>query len=140
MSDNTHELFEDLEIETLLYVMDSLPVDVSFVDRDDVVTYFNLPKDGRIFPRTKLDLGRKVQRCHPPKSVHIVQRILDDFRAKKRKNADFWIDLGGKLVYIRYFPIYDKDGEYYGTVEVTQDVTGIRKLEGEKRLLDEESL
>lgn len=139
MSENTQELFEDLDIETLLYVMDSLPVDVSFVDKDDTVTYFNLPADGRIFPRTKLDVGRKVQRCHPPKSVHVVQRILDDFRAKKRKSADFRIDLGGKFVHIRYFPVYDGNGDYYGTVEVTQDVTEIKRLEGEKRLLDEES-
>ena len=138
MSENSLELFEDLDLETLLLVMDHLPVDISFVDKDDVVTYFNLPREGRIFPRTKLDIGRKVQRCHPPKSVHIVQKILDDFRAKKRKSADFWINYGGKFLYIRYFPVYDENGEYFGTLEVTQDVTHIRELEGEKRLLDEE--
>jgi len=138
MSENSLELFEDLDLETLLLVMDHLPVDISFVDKDDVVTYFNLPREGRIFPRTKLDIGRKVQRCHPPKSVHIVQKILDDFRAKKRKSADFWINYEGKFLYIRYFPVYDENGEYFGTLEVTQDVTHIRELEGEKRLLDEE--
>ena len=138
MSENSLELFEDLDIETLLLVMDHLPVDISFVDKDDVVTYFNLPREGRVFPRTKLDIGRKVQRCHPPKSVHIVQKILDDFKAKRRKSADFWINQGGKFLYIRYFPVYDENGEYFGTLEVTQDVTHIRELEGEKRLLDEE--
>ncbi len=138
MSESTLELFEDLDIETLLTIMDTLPVDVSFVDKDDVVTYFNLPREGRIFPRTKLDIGRKVQRCHPPKSVHIVQKILDDFKAKKRKSADFWITHNGKFLYIRYFPVYDENGEYLGTLEVTQDVTHIRELQGEKRLLDEE--
>ncbi len=139
MSDNTLELFEDLDVETLLRIMDALPVDVSFVDKDDIVTYFNLPREGRVFPRTKLDIGRKVQRCHPPKSVHIVQQILDDFRAKRRKSADFWINHDGKFLYIRYFPVYDEDGEYFGTLEVTQDVTHIRELKGEKRLLDEDS-
>ncbi len=138
MSENTLELFEDLDLEILLRIMDALPVDVSFVDKDDIVTYFNLPREGRIFPRTKLDIGRKVQRCHPPKSVHMVQKILDDFRAKRRKSADFWIELNGKFIYIRYFPVYGEDGEYLGTLEVTQDVTHIRELKGEKRLLDEE--
>jgi len=139
MNESSQDLFGDLPIETLLKIFDTLPVDISFVDKDDVVTYFNLPPRGRVFVRTKLDIGRKVQKCHPPKSVHVVQKILDDFRSKKRNSADFWIDSNGKFLYIRYFPVYDEKGEYFGTLEVTQDVTEIRQLKGEKRLLDEES-
>ncbi len=139
MNESSQELFGDLPVETLLKIFDALPVDISFVDKDDVVTYFNLPRRGRVFVRTKLDIGRKVQKCHPPKSVHIVQKILDDFKAKRRDSADFWIESNGMFLYIRYFPVYDENGEYFGTLEVTQDVTEIRKLKGEKRLLDEET-
>ncbi len=139
MNESSQELFGGLPVETLLKLFDALPVDISFVDKDDVVTYFNLPKRGRAFVRTKLDIGRKVQKCHPPKSVHVVQKILDDFKAKKRDSADFWIEGNGKFLYIRYFPVYDENGEYFGTLEVTQDVTEIRQLKGEKRLLDEEN-
>lgn len=134
MSDTGLDLFDGMDLEVLLKLFDTLPVDVSFVNADDEVTYFNLPAAGRIFPRTRLDIGRKVQRCHPPQSVDKVQRILDDFRAKKRSTADFWLELGGKFIYIRYFAVYGKDGEYQGTLEVSQDCTGIRSLQGEKKL------
>lgn len=137
MSDNSHDLFGSLDTELLLRLFDSLPVDVSFVNADDEVMYFNLPEGGRIFPRTRLDVGRKVQRCHPPQSVDRVQRILDDFRAKRRASADFWLELGLRFVYIRYFPVYDDEGEYLGTFEVSQDCTAIRGLTGQKKLLDE---
>lgn len=129
---------KELPIEAIEAIMDSLPLDVSFVDAEDTVEFFNTPKEGRIFPRTKMDLGRKVQNCHPPKSQHMVIRILNDFRDGKRDSAPFWINLGGKLVTINYFPVRDKEGKFLGTLEVTQDVTQIKKLEGEKRLLDEE--
>lgn len=136
---DTQDLFEDLDTETLLYVLDNIPMDITFVNKDDVVTYFNLPMGKQhVFPRTELDLGRKVQNCHPPKSIHIVQRILDDFRSKKRKSADFWMNFHGKLLYIRYFPVYDKNGDYFGVIEAVQDITEIKKIEGERRLLDEE--
>ncbi|HIE17097.1 MAG TPA: DUF438 domain-containing protein, partial [Dehalococcoidia bacterium] len=102
---------------------------------DDTVRYFNQSKD-RIFPRTKAIIGRKVQQCHPQKSVHVVNQILDDFRAGGRDTAQFWIDLKGKLVYIRYFAVRSKNGEYLGCLEVTQDITDLKKIEGEKRLLD----
>lgn len=138
MDESTLELFEDLDKNTLLTILDNLPFDVSFVDKNDTVVYFNLPKEGRTFARTKLDIGRKVQRCHPPKSLHLVQRILDDFKAKRRKVADFWIHFQNKFLYISYFPVYDKNGEYFGTLEVMQDVNNIKQLEGEKRLLSEE--
>ncbi len=128
---------KELSIETIEAIMDSLPVDVSFVDAEDRVKFFNTPKKGRIFPRTKLDLNRQVQKCHPPKSLYLVQKILDDFRAGKRENAPFWIQLNGRMIYINYFPVRDENGNYLGTLEVTQDITDIQKLQGEKRLLDE---
>jgi DUF438 domain-containing protein len=137
MSDTSLDLFEGIEPELLFKLFDTLPLDVSFVNADDEVTYFNLPPAGRIFPRTRLDIGRKVQRCHPPQSVGRVQRILDDFRARTRANADFWLELGGRFLYIRYFPVYDAAGGYLGTFEVSQDCTAIRALKGERKLLDE---
>ncbi len=119
------------ELEALL---DTLPVDVTFVDKEDTVRYFSQSK-GRIFPRAKAIIGRKVQQCHPEKSVHVVNQILEDFRSGKRDAAHFWINLQGKLIYIRYFAVR-KDGEYLGCLEVTQDITDVKKIEGEKRLLD----
>jgi len=127
----------ELPIDTIEALMDKLPVDISFVDENDVVKFFNTPARGRIFPRTKMDLGRKVQNCHPPKSVHMVNKILDGFKNGTMDDAPFWLNLGGKLIYINYFPVRSKDGKYLGTLEVTQDITDIKKLEGEKRLLDE---
>jgi len=118
------------ELETLL---NSLPVDITFVDKEDTVRYFSQSKK-RIFPRAKAVIGRKVQQCHPQKSIHIVNRILDDFRNGQRDVAEFWIKLEEKLIYIRYFAVR-KNGKYLGTVEVTQDITNIKKIEGEKRLL-----
>ncbi len=120
------------EIET---IFDTLPVDVTFVDKDDTVRYFSQSKD-RIFPRAKAIIGRKVQQCHPQKSVHVVNQILDDFRAGRRDSAQFWINLKGRLIYIRYFAVRGKKGDYLGCLEVTQDITEVKKLEGEKRLLD----
>jgi DUF438 domain-containing protein len=137
MSETSLDLFDGLDVELLLRLFDTLPVDVSFVNADDEVVYFNLPTAGRIFPRTRLDVGRKVQRCHPPQSVDKVQRILDDFRAGKRTSADFWLELGDKFIFIRYFPVFDDAGAYLGTLEVSQDCTGIRALTGQKKLLNE---
>ncbi|MFH7835752.1 MAG: PAS domain-containing protein, partial [Candidatus Aenigmatarchaeota archaeon] len=81
-------------------------------------------------------IGRKVQQCHPQKSIHIVNRILDAFKNGKKDVAEFWIQKDGRMIHIRYFPVRDKNGEYLGTIEVTQDITNIKKIEGEKRLLD----
>ncbi len=116
-------------------VLNTLPVDITFVDADDTVRYFSASKE-RIFVRTPAVLGRKVQDCHPQKSVHVVERILADFKAGRRDVAEFWIHFGGRLVYIRYFPVRGSGGEYLGTVEVTQDIGPIQKLSGERRLLD----
>ena len=124
-----------LAFEELDAILNVLPVDVSFVDADDTVRYYNEPAGGRIFPRTKGVIGRKVQNCHPSKSVGKVEQILVDFRARRRDRAEFWIELGGKLIFIRYFPVRDREGVYLGCLEVTQDITDIKKIEGEKRLL-----
>lgn len=117
-------------------VLNTLPVDVSFVDADDTVRYYNEPAGGRIFPRAKGVIGRKVQDCHPPKSVEKVEQILADFRAERRERAEFWIELNGRLTFIRYFPVRDRTDAYLGCLEVTQDITEIKRIEGEKRLLD----
>jgi len=124
-----------LSKEEVEAVLDSLPVDISFVDKEDRVKYFN--KAGkRIFVRTKAVIGRKVQLCHPKKSVHIVNKILESFKTGKESVAEFWIQTKDRLIHIRYFAVRDENGKYLGTMEVTQDITDIRKIEGEKRLLD----
>jgi DUF438 domain-containing protein len=112
-----------------------LPLDISFVNEQDEVIYYSATPD-RIFPRSPGVIGRKVQNCHPPKSLGMVQTILDEFRAGRRSSADFWIQMQGKFLLIRYFAVRDEKGAYRGCLEVSQDVTGIRKLEGQKRLLD----
>nr|MBC7244490.1 DUF438 domain-containing protein [Chloroflexota bacterium] len=113
-----------------------LPVDITFVDKDDTVRYFSQTPE-RIFPRAKAIIGRKVQNCHPPASIHVVNRILDDFRQGKQDVAEFWIQMKGRFVHIRYFAVRDESGEYVGTMEVTQDITRIRELTGERRILDD---
>jgi DUF438 domain-containing protein len=118
------------------WLLTHLPVDVTYVDADDTVRFYSETPE-RIFRRTPAIIGRKVQKCHPPASVHRVQRIVDDFRAGTRDTAEFWIQMQGKFINIRYFALRDEQGQYQGTIEVTQDVTGIRALEGERRLLDE---
>ncbi len=129
--------YGELEISQLLAIMDLLPVEITFIDDKDVVRYFNRAEN-RVFPRTKAVIGRTVQNCHPPKSVHIVEKILSDFKSGKRDHADFWINMKGKFVYIRYFAVRDKNNKYIGTLEVTQDVTEIRNLQGERRIYSEE--
>ena len=120
------------EVETIL---NTLPVDITFVDKDDAVKFFN-KAEKRIFVRTKAILGRKVQLCHPQKSIHVVNRILEAFKKDEKDVAEFWIQMGGRLIHIRYFAVRDKDGKYLGAMEVTQDITDFKKIEGEKRLLD----
>lgn len=121
------------ELAALLNV---LPVDISFVGADDTVRYFNQTKD-RIFPRAVSVIGRNVRNCHPPQSVGKVVEILDSFRYGERDHADFWIDLHGRFVWIRYFAVRDPFGKYLGCLEVSQDLTEARSLTGERRLLDD---
>lgn len=123
-----------LTIAELNAILKTIPFDLTFVDRDDRVRYFTQGRE-RIFTRTRAILGRKVQLCHPPSSVHIVQKILDDFRAGRASKAPFWINLKGKFVHIEYFALRDREGEYLGTLEVSQDLTAKRALAGEQRLL-----
>ncbi len=120
--------------EELTAVLNAMPFDVTFVDREDTVRYYSEGRE-RIFERNRAVLGRKVQLCHPPASMHIVQKILDDFRAGRESRAPFWINMGGKFVHIEYFALRNEKGEYLGTLEVTQDLTGKRKLSGDQRLL-----
>jgi PAS domain S-box-containing protein len=128
-------MIKELSYEIIEAMLDTLPVEISFVDKDDTVRYFN--KEGRrIFPRTRAVIGRKVQNCHPQKSVHVVNKILDDFKNKKRDSSEFWIDLKGQKIYIRYFAVRDAKQSYLGCLEITQDITDIQKIEGEKRLLE----
>lgn len=126
-----------LRANELMAILNTLPVDITFVDGDDRVRYFSDNGD-RIFVRTKSVLGRKVQNCHPPQSLDRVEEILRSFKEGRRRSAEFWINYKGKFVYIRYIPVRDVHGRYLGTVEVTQDITNIKGLEGERRLLDEE--
>jgi len=112
-----------------------LPIDITYVDKDDVVKFFSATPD-RVFARTRTIIGRKVENCHPPDSVHIVESIVNDFKSGKKNNEDFWIKMGDKYVYIRYFAVRDENGEYVGTVEVTQDIKPIQGISGEKRIMD----
>jgi PAS domain S-box-containing protein len=124
----------NLSKEQIEAIFSTLPVEITFIDKEDLVRYFSQPKE-MIFSRTKAIIGRQVQLCHPQKSVHVVNQILEDFKNGRKDVAEFWINLGGKLVYIRYFAVRNKNGEYLGCLEVTQDITKTKKIEGEKRLL-----
>jgi len=123
-------------VEELENMLNTLPVDITFVDKNDIVKYFSQGKE-RIFARTKAVIGRTVQNCHPPASVHIIEKIVEDFKSGKKDHEDFWIKRGDKYVLIRYFAVRNKDGEYLGTLEFTQDIAPIKALEGEKRLLSD---
>jgi PAS domain S-box-containing protein len=127
-----------LTAQQIALLLTYLPVDVTYVDENDEVRFFSATKE-RIFQRSPAIIGRKVQQCHPPASVHRVQRILDDLRAGRRDVAEFWIQMSGKFVHIRYFAVRDEQGKYRGVLEVSQDVTAIRALQGERRLLAEDA-
>lgn len=117
-------------------IFNTLPVDISFVDKDGIVKYFSQAKD-RIFPRTRAVIGRKVQNCHPPASVHVVEKVVEDLRTGKKDHEDFWINMQGQYVYIRYFAVRNEKNEFLGILEVTQDIGPIREITGEKRLLSD---
>jgi DUF438 domain-containing protein len=128
----------NLTIQQLTLMFSTLPVDVTFVDASDRVAFFSEGPD-RVFARSKAIVGRKVQHCHPPKSVDTVNQILDDFRAGRQSVAEFWLEFHGRFVHVRYFAVRDAAGAYLGTLEVTQDATKIRALTGERRLLQYDS-
>jgi DUF438 domain-containing protein len=116
--------------------METLPFELTFVDAADTVAYFNRLDKEKIFPRTRSVIGRKVDKCHPEKSVHMVGQIVDGFKERTLDKAEFWIDFRGEKVLIRYFPVYSEAGEYMGVLEITQEIGWLQKLTGQKRLLD----
>ncbi len=120
--------------EELLAILNTLPVDITFVDRNDKVKYFSQGKE-RIFDRNRAILGRDVRMCHPPSSVHIVDQIVGDFKSGKADSAPFWIQMGGKFIHIEYFALRNEKGEYLGTLEMSQELTEKRKISGDQRLL-----
>ncbi|MBD3273827.1 MAG: DUF438 domain-containing protein [Candidatus Marinimicrobia bacterium] len=120
--------------EELMTILNTLPVDLTFVDKDDKVKYFSQSEE-RIFQRNRAILNRDVRHCHPPASAHIVDKILNDFKEGQETRAPFWIQLGEKFIHIEYFALRDADGEYLGTLEVSQNLTEKRALEGEQRIL-----
>ena len=125
-----------LSLRQLTSILNTLPMDITFVDADGKVGFFS-EGDDRVFARNRAIIGRRVEDCHPPKSVHIVEQVVDDLKSGRRDVAEFWIQMGDRFVHIRYFAMRGDSGEYLGTLEVTQDIAPLRALEGERRLLAE---
>ena len=123
-------------IEELTCMLNTLPMDITFVNKDDEVKYFSEGKE-RAFPRTRSIIGRNVSNCHPPSSVHIVEKIVEDFKQGLKDQEDFWIKMGNKYILIRYYAVRNEKGEYLGVLEVTQDINPIQEISGEKRLVSE---
>jgi uncharacterized protein len=122
------------DVDELASLFTTLPIDLTFVDKDDKVKFFSHGPE-RIFARNRAILGRDVRMCHPPGSVHIVDQIINDFKSGKESSAAFWITFHERFIYIEYYAMRGAEGEYLGTVEFTQDLTRLRSLEGEQRLL-----
>ena len=132
-SDNMHFKIGHLTMEELEGIMNHLPIDMTFIDKDDTVKYFNQAPD-RVFVRSASVIGRTVQNCHPPRSVGTVESMLEDFKSGKSESESFWIQMGEKFIHISYYAIFNDTNEYIGTLEVSHDVKQYRDLEGEKRL------
>jgi PAS domain S-box-containing protein len=128
-------LINKLSTEVLGAILDALPVEVTFIDAEDTLAYFNKENEKKYFARPRAAIGRKVQRCHPQKSIQTVNKLLDDLRNGKKDFAESWIDVKGRKIHIRYFAVRDSYGKYLGTMEVVQDITDIRKIEGENRII-----
>lgn len=124
----------NFSVEELLAILNHLPIDITFVDKDDKVKYFSQGKE-RIFQRNRAILNRDVRLCHPPASAHIVDKIIDDFKSGKEDTAPFWINMGGKMIHIEYYALRNERGEYLGTLEVSHNIQRYRDLEGEQRIL-----
>jgi len=135
IDDKTHYDEGYLTPEQVNSIFRILPVDITYVNENDQVVFYNRGED-RVFPRSAGIIGREVRFCHPPKSVDQVIKILEEFKAGRQDLAEFWINFKGQFIHIQYFPVRDSDGTYRGVIEMSQDVTHIRSLEGEKRLLD----
>ncbi len=124
-----------LNFDELSALLNALPLDISFVNADDKLAYFSSPAK-RIFPRSAAAIGRDVRNCHPPKSVHIVEKILEAFKSGQQSEASFWLTIEGQMIYIKYIALRNSSGQYLGTLEIVQEVNGIRALKGERRLLE----
>lgn len=122
--------------EEINAMLNTLPLDITFVDKNGAVKYFTQGKE-RIFARPKTIIGRLVQNCHPPASVHVVEKIVEDLMSGVKDHEDFWIRMGDKYALIRYYAVRNEKGEYLGTMEVTQDIRPIQEITGEKRLMSE---
>lgn len=122
------------ELEELICMLNTLPMDITYVNKDDVVKYFSEGKE-RAFPRTRAIIGRNVSNCHPPASVHVVEKLVEDFKVGIKDQEDFWIKAGDKYILIRYYAVRNEKKEYLGVLEVTQDIKPIQEITGEKRLL-----
>ncbi|MCX6249253.1 MAG: DUF438 domain-containing protein [Bacteroidetes bacterium] len=133
-SNTVHLPSGSLAVDELFAILNSLPVDLTFVDKNDKVKYFTQGKE-RIFDRNRAILGRDVRMCHPPSSVHVVDQILSDFKSGKADSAPFWINMQGKFIHIEYYALRNEKGEYLGTLEASQDLTERCKLSGEQRIL-----
>jgi len=134
-SEAKKRLIRNLSYEQIDAIMETLPFEVTFVDAEDTVAYFNKLDKTKLFPRTRSVIGRKVEKCHPEKSVDTVNQIVSGFKERTMDHAEFWIDFRGDKILIRYYPVYSEAGEYMGVLEVTQAIGAIQKIEGEKRLM-----
>jgi len=130
------DLSAALDGNVIAAILNTLPIELSFVDADDRVRYFSHENHAKIFPRSRGVIGMKVHDCHPPKSLHMVEQILADFKAGRRRSAEFWIDMADRKLHIRYFAVQGPQGDYMGCLETVQDITAIQQLGGQKRLLD----
>jgi len=135
IEDKTHYDEGYLTPEQVNSIFRILPVDITYVNEHDQVVFYNRGED-RVFPRSAGIIGREVRFCHPPKSVDQVIKILEEFKAGRQDLAEFWINFKGQFIHIQYFAVRDTDGTYRGVIEMSQDVTHVRGLEGEQRLLD----
>ncbi|HEY4628691.1 MAG TPA: PAS domain-containing protein [Flavobacterium sp.] len=124
-----------MTVEQVNLLFKTMPLDLTYVDENDKVIFYNRGEE-RVFPRSAGIIGREVKFCHPPKSVGTVLKILDEFRKGTQNESSFWINYKERLIYIRYFAVRDADKNYKGVIEMSQDITDIKKIEGEKRLLD----
>ncbi|NLM75978.1 MAG: DUF438 domain-containing protein [Clostridiaceae bacterium] len=122
--------------EEINAVLNTLPLDLTFVDKDGIVKWFSMGSE-RIFARPKTVLGREVKNCHPPASMHIVEKIIEDLKSGKKDHEDFWIRMGDRYAFIRYFAVRNKKGKFLGVLEVTQDIKPIQEITGEKRLMSD---
>jgi DUF438 domain-containing protein len=134
---NVQDLSASLEKHILAAMLNTLPIELSFVDAGDRVRYFSHEYQPKIFPRTRGAIGRLVQQCHPPKSVHSVDAILKAFKSGERDVAEFWLDMGPRKVHVRYFAVRSPEGEYLGTLETVQDIAPLQRITGQRRLVDD---